>query len=298
MTASVRPVFLRPVEFTYTGYAFNISGGSSYNDFPEGTWANVLSLAHSMFAHLWNDGVEITLGLTDDFKFSLTPSGDITIVWYNTDIRDAFGFTGASTVLLDGVPTVADYRPLYTWIPDFQRADQGGFSRNLQECASGVVSADGTWSGTSTRGSTVFYTTTNFGMELETNLLVDAYGSSEYTSARCLENFLVGCLTAQPESATSKSPKGFWYYPDINDAISDCVLSTTEPWSEANDNGVQFGHTDSPNTRVFCMTSPDQLQDLRNPSLPVGRVRYGSSFSFHTAPVPSGGWQYVDWDGV
>jgi hypothetical protein len=295
MSTTVRPAFLRPVEFTYTGAAFYVSGGSSYTDFPKGTWANVLSLVHSVLAHLSNDSVQITLSLTDDFKLSWTPFGDITVV-LNSDLADYFGFASTTVAMSNGVATIADYTPKYCWIPAFQRADQDGFSRDLQNCATGVVSTDGTWSGTST-GSAVYRTTIMFGAELETNLLVSAHGSDEQKRDRCLETFLEGALTAQPERATSVSPKGFWYYPNLNEAISQCVLTEVEPWAQASDDGVQFGYTDSPDTRVFCQTSPDQLQALRqSPSLPVSTIRYGVSFAFHTAPAPE--WQYVDWGGA
>ena len=295
MTSKIRPVFLRPVEYTYTGTAFSVSGGSSYTDFPKGTWANVLSLCHSVLAHLWNDSVEISLALTDDFKFSWTPSGNITVV-LDSFLSAAFGFASTTVAMSNGVATIADYTPLYCWIPEFMRADQDGFSRDLQNCATGVVSSDGTWSGISSGEDSVYKTTVSFGMELETNLMASAFGGTTQKRDRCLETFLIGALTAQPERSTSVSPKGFWYYPDINDAISQCVLATTEPWAETSDDGVQFEYTDSPNTRVFCMTSPEELQALRaSPSIPVSTIRYVVGFSFHTAPAPS--WQYVDWAG-
>lgn len=299
MAANIRPFFSRPVEFVYTGNAFSISGGSSYSDFPVGTWACPESLFHSVFAHLWNDGVEITIGLSDDLKAELTPSGNITIDWDNTTLRDILGFTGSSTALSDGVKTTATYALKYCWIPGFQRADQDGFSINLKLCADGVESSDGTWSGVLTGEANVYRTTITLGMEYETNLLHDADGSDVYKKARCLETFLIGSMTAMPTSDESVSPKGFWFYPDINDAIDICVLNTTEPWAEADDDGVQFGYTDSPNTRVFCATSPAEMQALRgNPALPASRIRYGVSFGFHTCPVPTEGWQYVDWGGA
>jgi hypothetical protein len=294
MSTRQRPAFFRPVEFSYTGNAFSVSGGSSYSDFPQGTWANVMSLCHSVLAHLANDGVDIALALTDDLKFSWTPTGDITVTLH-ADLAEAFGFASTTVAMSNGVATVADYTPLYTWVAEFQRADQGGFDLDMQSIASGVESADGTWSGTEISGTRVYRTEIQLVNEWEYNLVSDAVGSDSSKRARCLEVFLDGALTAMPAYYLSVNPKGFWYYPDVNDAIDQCVLSTNEPWNEVTDNGVHFGYTDTANTRVFCAVTPDEIRGIKNgPSFPVGRLRFSTVFGFHTCPVPSNGWQYVD----
>jgi hypothetical protein len=297
MSTTVRPVFLRPFQCTYTGNAFSISGGDSYSDFPQGTYANVLSLARSICNHLANDAVPIVASMSDDFKIQLTSIGaDRTIVWDNTDIRDAIGFTGASTFLPSGVATPATYTPQYTWIPEFQRGDQGGFARDLGAVASGSECADGTWIGIAVEDTQVYRTTIVFPMELETNLVVDAADSAVYKAARCMETFLVGALTATVTNDDCVSPRGFWYYPDINDAIAQLVMTGTDAWADsATDIGVHFGWTTGEDTKVFCAVSPGELGDLRaSPSLPVGRLRYGYEFSFHTCPAPDAGWQVVE----
>lgn len=300
MTTTVRPAFIRPVEFTYSGNAFSVSGGSSYTSLPKGTYANAASLAHSVCATLWNDSVDVALSMSDDLKLKLTPSGSSpTIVWDNTTLRDILGFTGASTALSDGVATEATYTPQYCWFPTFTRADQGGFTQELQGVVTGVTSRDGTFSGIGPSSIYVYYTSITFPMELETKLCRSAYNSSEPEQARCLETFLRGAIEAMPTLPTSVSPKGFWYYPDVNDLITQTTLTESEPWNETTDNGINFDFTDSPNTRVFCAISPDEIGAFRgSPSLPVSTLRYGYTFSFHTAPVPANGWQYVDWAGA
>lgn len=297
MSMEKRPVFLRPVEYTYTGTAFTV-GAVAFSAFPEGTWANALSLAHSFAAAICNEGTyTIAIGISDNFKFTLTPSGaSPTITWDDTVLRDILGYTGASTALSDGVSTEATYTPEYCWIPSFQRSDQDSFSQDMTTIATGNISADGTWSGIKVSGTAVYSTEISFSMELETNLTHCADNSNLFSKERCLETFLEGCLTASTSDATYVSSKGFWYYPNINDAISDCVLSGTEPWCEATNIGIQFNYTDTAHKKVFCATSPSQLTALRSkPALSVSRLRWGYSFSFHTCPVPTEGWQYVDY---
>jgi hypothetical protein len=294
MTAKSRPAFFRPVEFTYTGNAFSVSGGSDYSDFPQGVWANVMSLCHSVLAHLANDGVAVALAMTDDLKFSWTPTGDITLT-LNADLANAFGFASTTVAMNNGVATIADYTPMYMWCAEFQRADQGGFDIDIQSIASGVESSDGTWSGTQISGTRVYRTEIQLINEYEYNLVTDATGSDAQKRARCLEVFMDGALTAYPNYYLSVSPKGFWYYPDVNDAIDQCVLSTDEPWNDVDDNDVHFGYTDNPNTRVFCAVSPDEIRSIKDsPSFAVSRLRFSTIFGFHTCPVPSNGWQYVD----
>lgn len=291
---TVRPVFLRPYQCVYTGNAFSISGGDSYADFPQGTYANVLSLARSICNHLDNDAVPIVASMSDDFKIQLTPTGiSPTIVWDNTDIRDALGFTGASTALTSGVTTTATYRPEYVWIPQYQRGDQGGFARDLRNVAAGSRCADGTWVGIGVEDVQVYETNIAFPMELETNLVVDAEDSDVYTAERCLETFMVGALTETVVNDDCVSPRGFWYYPDINQAIAQLIMGGTDAWAaSATDIGVHFGWTSGADTKVFCAVEPGELGDLRaSPSLPVGRLRYGYEFSFHTCPAPAAGWQ-------
>jgi hypothetical protein len=278
----------------YTGNAFSVSGGSDYSDFPQGTWANVMSLCHSVLAHLANDGVDIALALTDDLKFSWTPTGDITLTLH-ADLASAFGFASTTVAMSDGVATIADYTPLYMWCAEFQRADQNGFEVDLQSIASGMESADGTWSGIPINTYEVYRTEIQLINEYEYNLTMDAVGSNTQRKSRCLESFLIDSITAYPSYYLSVSPKGFWFYPNINDAIDQCVLSTSEPWNDVSDNGIQFGYSDSPNTRVFCVSSPGEMRGLKgNPSFAVSRVRYDVKFEFHTCPIPTNGWQYVD----
>ena len=286
----------RPVEYTYTGTSFTV-GATAFNAFPQGTYANPLSLAHSFAAAICNEGTyTIALSMSSSFLIGLTPSGSSpTITWDDTTIRDIFGFTGASTALSDGVTTYASYTPLYCWIPTFYRDDQDYFTRDLPKVAVGTISADGTWSGIGS-GSTIYQQTIKFPQELETNLCISAYGTTTYKQDRCLETFLIGALTAYPSDATYVSPKGFWYYEDSANVISDCALSSTEPWSEATNIGVNFGLDSGADTKVFCSVSPNQLRGLRqSPGLAVSRTRYNYTFSFQTCPVPVEGWQYVDY---
>lgn len=297
MTTTPRPVFLRPVEYTYSGTAFTV-GAVAFNSFSEGTYANVLSLWHSFGAAICNEGTyTVAISVSDAFKLQITPSGSSpTITWDDTSLRDIFGFTGASTALSDGVTTTATYTPEYVWDPGYERSDQDSFAQDLSSVSSGMTSADGTYSGNAATGNTVYHTSIAFPMILETNLVHSADGSNAYAKERCLETFLKGCLTVYPSVSTHVSPKGFWYYPNINDAISDCSLSATEPWNEATNIGVDFNYTDSPDKKVFCHTHPSALTALRvKASLPVSRHRYDYSFSFHTSAEPTEGWQYVDY---
>lgn len=294
MAATIRPLFLRPVDYTYTGDAFSVSGGGEYDDFSEGTYANVVGLVHSVCAHLYNNAEGTVLwSFSDDFKIQLEGSGSgLTLEWDDTTLRDILGFTGASTVIPNGSTVTATYTPQYCWIPGFQRADRGGWSQDLASVAVGEEAEDGTWVGIAAGGSTVYRQSILFGMELETNLVISSFDSDEFKRARCLETFMHGALTAMPTSATSANPQGFWFFPDINDCyIGAGTLPATAPFSEDSDDGVHYD-TD---TRTFCAIKPRELEALRgSPSLSRSTLRYGYSFKFHTAPVPDEGWTYVD----
>lgn len=294
----------------YTGTLFTLDDGvdtvtATASTFGTGTWANPLSLAHSICAFSRNDGTfALAFVVSDDMKIKLYCEDTITITWSNTDLRDVLGYTGGSTVLTASTWNEATYTPTHCWIPERQRMDQGEFYRRINETAIGNVATDGVYSGINATGSTIWYRDIQFQFELSTNILASketSSSSTNYDSDRCLETFLIGALTSSVTSDESVSPKGFWFYNDVRDVIYDeggeAILNTTEPWAENTQNiGVLFDKGSSPHVKCFChLNDATSITHLsQQASLPASTQRFDTPIiSFHTATAPL--WTYVDW---
>ena len=305
MAAAYIPYLARPAEYINPGTPFTIVATAA-TTFPSGTWANLWSLLHSICAWINNNtAYNVDYRMSDDGYPELTSStGPHTLTWNDTTLRDLLGFTGASTTIPNGTYVTATYLPgtyctdehedqgPYCWIPSLNSSDRGVYSSQPREVVVGDTSQNGRFSGMHS-GVDIDYRSLMFPHEEDTNLL----RAVQEVAARdqSLQSFLERCCINWTTDDESASTVGFWYYRNINDCISDCAgVSTTEPWSEATDIGVQFDLSSSPDRKVFCNTSPGQLPSSwgSEPSLLATTLRFHETFGFNTTTAPA--WQYVD----
>lgn len=293
MATAPRPFFTRPCEYYLaSGTDFSIDS-SPVTDFDQGVHPNVMSLAFALADYLAvNDHSSWDYRMNDSgtFSFYQASGSSVNLDWESSGIGLLLGFTGTDDDFATSAWTEADTLPWGVWIPSFEVADQGSWKPIGREVASGAVSQNGTWAGTS-KGTTVYHRRMRFNMEASTNTLVSRATDSSHMTA---QEFFNGSLTAQRSVDSYPSCQGFWCYPNMNDAISDCGLTTTHPWMEATDIGVEFALSSSPDTKCFCHTEPSLLPDWdAAATLPVSTIYYTWEIGMHTAPVESG-WAYRD----
>lgn len=299
MSADPRPYFARPWEYYLaSGTDFEVDS-TPVTDFPQGAYANVLSLAHSFAAY-----VDINFSGSGTFEFRMNDDGYLefmaggigrTIEWADGNFGHLLGYHTALVNFTADTWITADTLPRYTWFPSYQIADQGWWATKSSEVAIGATSQNGTFAGVQ-RGETVYHRVMRFNQMLATNVMYSKtpLNSSYEMAYWTAEWFFNGSLTAAPQSDECPSIQGFWVYPDINDAIADCTLSTDEPWNETTDIGVRFDMW-NPDIKVFCHTEPGLLPPWDNqPGLPATTLRYNFDIGMHTAPRPS--WTYYDYN--
>lgn len=291
MSTSPRPIFLRPRELVPndSGEFFTIDGGAAVTDFEDGVFHNSYALAYSFAGYLkQNADASIDIRVNDDLLVEIyNDSGDDIVIAWSTysDLGAWIGFTGSSTTLTDGGWTTAQQLPWGTWCAEFQVADQDYWKTVGTEIATGITSQNGTWAGT-TNGSAVYHRRMKLNAELAYRVMKSKRTSTSYMTA---ETFFNDSLTAQASDATYCSPQGFYVYPDVNDLISDCNgVSSTNPWDEGDDTGIEFNRTSGSDNKVFCHTSPQMLPDWTSEAFfPRSTLRYSFEIGMNTAPAES-----------
>lgn len=295
MSTTPRPGYARPVEY-YLASGDDFALDATPYTFPQGTHPNVFSMWHTLFAIgsiSFDEDFEIRL--SDDLLLEARcTSATVDLTWEDGGLGSIFGFDGSGETMTQNSWITADRKPQYFWCPAHQVDDQGSISTRPKSVGVGNVSQNGVYAGT-TKGSNIYWRRNRIVHELASNILETA-ATSEELRVRTAEWFFNGAITSNPTSDDAIQTLGFWYYPDVNDLISDVELTTTQPWIEATDIGIQFLLDSSPDTKVFCYTSPEELpgQWDGEPALPQSTWKYHFEFRFHTAPTPSG-FVYTDY---
>ena len=276
--ATERPVLLRPVQHVSDGTDLT---GSSTVTVATGLYANVIALAQACFTD--DSGID-NVRLSDDFYFEIYSTTGQTITWNNSDLGTMLGFENQITASA-GVWATAPNRPRNIWIPEDPYADQGAFLLNLRDTVQGAIAADGTLSANKV-GPDVYERSMSFTAELATNISRE-FVTTDEDVYHTLTQFVLGSMTASPEDSTIANPRGFWFYPDINDAIADCTYQPhVDQWST--DGGIDFNLTASPDEKVFCHFDKSALSDWTgSPFFQTSRLRYNTKLNFHTAPAPT-----------
>lgn len=284
--ATIRPAFMRLVEHVTDPSGYDFSIGADPYALDTGVY-NPITLVRTMITETVGGASKITSVAMDTatdcvMKLGSNSSAPV-ITWQNTDLRDALGFSGATTTFSGGYAT-APYLSPYIWLPEHHFADQGAFAESSDDYFVGTYSMTGSIAGVS-NGDVLKRRSMRFNFELATNIWRE-FCTDQNMIERCLESFFKGALCAAPSVSSNPCPKGFWFYPNVNDLIADCT-STGSEWTDSGD--IDFALSSSPDTYVFCNFIPGGLADWRkSPGFPIGRLRYHVDVLFCTAPAPSG----------
>lgn len=277
--APYMPALLRLVEYTSIGT--DVSGNSYDHTVSTGLYANVVALAQAAFIE--ELGVD-NLRLSDDFKLELYSTAGTTL-----DIGATLAATlGFSTQVVIGVASweTATYQPRYIWIPKHNPSDQRAFGWRSRDLIRGAESSNGTLAAYQV-GSLTYDRNVTFIAEEADNLSKE-FCTTDEDEYRTLQTFVLGACTASPSSTGIGNPRGFWWYPNINDAIADCTHQPySNLWSTAGD--IDFHKTVSASTKVFCHFDKERMisQWERSAFLPKSTLLYNADISFHTAPIPT-----------
>jgi hypothetical protein len=288
MTYKARPVFARPIEINSTNRHLdvrNISGTATSVTLDTGVYACIHSFAYDFCTQLVSTTFIDTMTATfSGSNFATTFTGDVyyRLEWSDTPLADIFGFNSAtstaSQVGSDWVLT-SSYRPNSVWLPTYIQADQDCWVCDSAGQFSGGQTLAGNLAGVTT-GPVLYYRKFKFVHESAVNV-IRSVATSTYWQTRCLEQFMYDARLATPVEVTGVSVKGFYVFPDLNNALA--TIS-----SAMGDGGVAWDIGGSANTYVFCHPSPEGFK-LDGAAMPQGRDRYHCSFSVHTATAPTWG---------
>jgi hypothetical protein len=285
MSSTIKPAFLRPVEITNTEtiQVKKNAEGASYRtiEITSGVYASMSSVlaaietAANAGALHDTDGITTTTSLIINsadtelvcrFQFS----GSCTLKFYNADMAELFGSSYTDSGAYATSFTMPN-RAQFVWVPRYQNANQDYFCPVHKEIFSGIQTKSGSVAGLQT-GPVVYYRNMEFVNESASNLYDEAATSTTDTT-RNLWYFVKGSLTSYPADADYASSKGFWFFPDWNNA--DFVPGTTQC-------GINFDYTSTPDLCAFCQFEETGIKRPPKASAPTGRLYYSVEFEIHT----------------
>lgn len=167
------------------------------------------------------------------------------------------------------------------------------------DTVTGVMAQNGAFVGMSTGYSPV-YRQMIFPMQLASGLARSEMTVNSKLIDLTAQSFFEHSMQNWATEDTSVDTRGFWVYPDVNDAIADCGLDTTEPWNEGSDIGTEFLMSSGMDKKAFCHTSPGELPNMwgTEPAMLASRLRYNPTIGFHTIdPDAYPAWNYDDYAG-
>lgn len=265
-----REALFRPIEITSANNGLTITGTGAvsadtgvYGGLPMLLW-ELTDICGA--AYTWS------LDSTDGYKVKVVgTSGNFDVTFTETPLRDLLGFTanltGAATY------TATNY-PQFSFIPSFGRSNLDAFwlDRNVVR---GTNAHSGAYSGVST-GRDNQMKRLEFPLELAERV-ADEFGLSAYDKDSNWSTFEYGCRTVQATAAANPSPKGFYLFPDVDDAVSGI--------QSMDSGGLTFKYTSSPDTYVFCQ--PKGSIATPSAGIPNSRIRYDISCYLTTADAPT-----------
>lgn len=278
MTVTIKQAFLRPIEHIPHASGIDFSIADADYVIPSGTYANAITLARALVDAEGADQYLFALRMSETSLGFIEIEANVTstLIWVNLDLRNALGFSSNVSLTAYGWSTANSLSP-YIWLPRFNFADQEAFEDDLSIQFNGALSCTGEIAGMST-GSTYKGRTVSYNFEYATNLGRE-FATSDLMASGCLDEFVKGALTSAPIVASHPKTKGFWYYQDINEMISDCTL-TGNQWGDSG--GMEWSNGD---TYCFCNFLPEKAKSswMKNPSLSHSRLLYNADLSFVTA---------------
>ena len=292
---TTKPLLMRPVEITATTdeITFQKSGGTERSvTIEQGVYASMLSVCRAYVnaaqasAFYTTDGVAttITTEISSDgtelvIKFTYTSSSTISFV--NTTTRNLFGANNIS----NGYATsfTCENRPQYTWIPRYQVTNQDYWNQRHKDLFAGSQTKTGLIVGIST-GPTIYKRKLDFVNEPAANVFDEA-ASSAVEQTKNLMYFVNGSISSYPSDPTYPTTRGFWFWPNWNDAIgntSNIVIPGGDDGEYNAVEGISYGISD---LYTWCNFSPDGLMGNPTASAPTGKMYYQVSIDVHTCTI-------------
>lgn len=278
MTIDSRPILVRPIEHISIGNDITYTG-PSHITIATATYSNLASLASECMGYIFKD-----FRLTDNLRMEFQAKITTNVSFGNKTLLHAMGWDDSFNVTENQWYTADNISP-YLWVPEHQKADQRSFWRASNSYFMGTKAINGNLSGV-TLGDVAYSRALKIQAEKSENL-GEEFGTTDIEVARCLDRFIRGAVTAYPATRTNPSPRGFWFYPNVNDYIDQCNWSHINTKPEWQDNGgIEFANGD---TYVFCHFDDIACSDWRNsPFFGVGHARYNVELYFTTAQKPTG----------
>ena len=274
MALRVRPAFLRPIEIV-TGvndtFTMTISASPYTVTVKQGVYANCLTLLAQVAIDVVADTPATTCNayLSDANSGKAVISFDATADVTTSALLKLLGFTTASYA---GVTSIsADLYPEHMWVPTYQSKELGRFYPDQKKLVYGVTAKDGSVVGR-TSGPVLYYRDLEFYHESASNIFEETQNEDSEAQKRVLDYFARESLRSYPSKPNFPATRGFYYFPDINDA------TTASTWT---DTTMAYNGIDADNTYVFCTF------DIRAYGTPVSTVEsskdyYKVKFQIHT----------------
>lgn len=286
-----KPIFFRPIEIVNSGTKYNritytYTGHAAVNaDIDLGVYSSLPALLEA----IETAGLAIAPG-GHTCAWSLVESGFTVYVRCVTDVSCEIDFPASSElkyILGDpaesfnaaGTTHTAPYPPWYTWVPTYQNATQDHWQQQFDKQFAGRVTQTGELAGNRI-GPAIWFKKLRFFSEPALNIYDDA-STDTYIQECNLESFL-DCMYSTPEDDANPSTRGFFYYPDWNNAINypeDVPGGTTGIATTYH--GTQYDLSSSPDRFTFCQFAENPLNKL-GAAFDKGRNYQEVEFEIHT----------------
>lgn len=307
MTSAHKPVFMRPVEITSAIASIDIrddDGGEAWTTITidTGVYSSMQAVLYAFECRAKDDIATMTtnIAFVDDgngeivVKFTFTGTtlgGGIKI-----DSATIGNFWGEAAGTYTGLSSKTfQWRPQYIWLPGYQVAVQTRFHKVQKELAAGKTAKTGQVASITT-GPDIYYRDLEFHNEKAINLFDEAATATsapDYTKLN-LDYFAQYARVSQPSSSGYPCTRGFWFWPDWNDAIDNpSTMPGGASGTGSTREGINFDLSSTADLFAFCQFDEDGFSPPAAVDVPTGREYHIARFTIHTiSETPT--WQAPD----
>lgn len=293
MATLPKPIFMRPIEITGDTDSITITpngGTPTAVTINTGVYSSIQAVLYAFETKansVVGDGVtDIDFGLYDtdgEVNVRVVFVGNTAKIIFSGDTGPLLGFNYSNSYIATHTGL---YRPDSVWLPGYQVANQGRFQPKQKDLFAGAQAKNGALAGTTT-GATIYYRKLRFENEQAYNLMEEGITANTRDDGRYdllhLDYFAKEARTCQTSVADLPSKRGFWFWPDWQDAIDnpDTMPGGTDGDTDTY-NGINFDLDTDPDLFAFCQFAPAGFRMPQSVDAPTGRVYYHVDFEIHT----------------
>jgi hypothetical protein len=283
-----KPAFFRPIEIQSSSNAwkrvtYDVQGGATTAiDIATGVYSSIPALLYALTQAAIPVGNNVQWFLVDssgDLRIRCTGTTAMKVL-AETELEDIIGDPLNAMNVSYATTQTCPYAPEYTWIPTHQNALQDRFHLDHKKAGAGSISQTGEIVG-NRLGPDIYFRRLKFTNEEATNIFNEA-ATIEYHNTRNVDAFVLGSMWSAPIESGNPSTRGFFFYPDWNDAIDYAAFM---PGGTTGINtsrlGINYDYSSNHDMFTFCQFDSSPF-DPGKASFQYGRRFYEIEFEIHT----------------